>query len=1037
MKRTSRTATLTLAALLLSGKAWAGHIHPSVENRLRSLPAGQKLAVIVEMKEQADLAEIIAQNPGKRGKERRREIVQALKSASVQGQGQIRRILGRYNSAAHIERLFPYWIFNGFAVKATETAIRVLAAAPEVKEVRLDMEIPLPAGVPKGTGDEQPAPGWNIALIRAPEVWAINPAYQGTGAVVGSFDTGVDVSHPDLGSRYRGNNHISWFDPYGEHTVPFDANGNGTRTTATAVGGNASGASIGVAPGATWIAAKGWSDSGIATVSAFHRVFEWFLAPGGDPDNAPDVVNNSWTFEEPGCRAEFIADIEAWRAAGIFPAFASGDEGPGAGTVSSPGAYQKSFTVGATDTSDQVARFSSEGPSPCSNALKPNISAPGALILSAVPGGYEYLSGSSMATPHISGAVAVLRSIDPAMTVEEIEFALTAGARDIADPGPDNSSGAGRLDLYVSAQITILGSDVPVVKVVASDATATEAGNTAGAFTVSRTGSTDSDLVVKFTVSGTASTGSDYAALPVSVTIPAGLTEATIRVVAFDDSLVEKDESVILALSPDDAYIVSGTNTAIVTIINNELMPDLTVFALAVHATAGAGLTVTASDTIRNQGPGATNPSTVRFYLSINNTLDASDVPIGSRSIPALAPDASSSGTTTFTIPQDTPAGTWYIIANADADSVISETNETNNICAQAVQIGCDLLISSVTTPATAGAGQSITLSDTTRNQGGGTVAPSVTRYYLSSNNTLDVLDTMIGSRDVPAVNPGTGNSGTATAAIPQGTATGIWFVIAKADADGAVTETSESNNTYSQSIQIGPDLAVSSLSASTIGGAGRSLNLSDTTKNQGGGAADASVTRYYLSSNGILDSSDIPIGERNIAALAGGASSSSTATVVIPEGTATGTWYIFARADANDAVPETFETNNTCSRSIMIGPDLTLPALTVPSTAIAGQGVAISDTVYNQGGGAAAASITRYYLSTNSTWDASDVEIGNRSIPILDPGTNNSGSTTLTIPQQTAAGTWYIIARMDADGAAPEINENNNTGYRSIRISG
>jgi subtilisin family serine protease len=133
-----------------------------------------------------------------------------------------------------------------------------------------------------------------------------------------------------------------------------------------------------------------------------------------------------------------------------------------------------------------------------------------------------------MATPHITGAVAVLRSINPDLTVEELESALSDGAKDIEAPGPDNDSGAGLLDLYVSAQIAIQGPGFPVVKILATQPTATEAGPVAGNFTLSRTGKTDKDLQVVYTVSGTAEAGSDYLPIAETMTIPAGATTVAI-----------------------------------------------------------------------------------------------------------------------------------------------------------------------------------------------------------------------------------------------------------------------------------------------------------------------------------------------------------------------------------------------------------------------------------------------------------------------------------------------------------------------------
>lgn len=429
-KGISLVAFCIVAMWLVGSGGQAGRIHFTLEEKLAKLHAGEKLAVIVELTEQARLSEIVAKLPGARSKERARAVVGELRSLAERHQARLRAELLQELRSGAAERVIPFWIFNGLAVRAEAPLIRRLASLPEVKEVRLDVRVPLPTPIPAAAKEGAQGSEWNIALIRAPEVWTLNSAYNGSGAVIGSFDTGVDLTHPDLFSRYRGGHQISWFDPYNEHSIPFDANGHGTHTTGIAVGGNAGGSSIGVAPGATWIAAKAWDDAGNSLVSTFHQIFEWFLAPGGDPDNAPDVVNSSWAFAESGCDSEFLPDIQAWRAAGIFAAFAAGNDGPSPSSVRSPGAYSIAFAVGATDDYDGIADFSGRGPSPCDNSVKPNISAPGDGILSAVPWGYEVLSGTSMAAPHITGSVAVLRSINPALTVEQIEAALSAGAKD-------------------------------------------------------------------------------------------------------------------------------------------------------------------------------------------------------------------------------------------------------------------------------------------------------------------------------------------------------------------------------------------------------------------------------------------------------------------------------------------------------------------------------------------------------------------------------------------------------------------------------
>jgi subtilisin family serine protease len=157
-------------------------------------------------------------------------------------------------------------------VTAAEPLIRDLASRPEVREIRLDVRIPVPSllSTKEAVSSPPPVAEWNIDRVRAPEVWALAPAYNGAGTVVGSFDTGVELTHPDLYPSYRGNHSISWFDPYNEHAAPTDVNGHGTHTSGIAVGGDSTGSSIGVAPGARWIAAKGWDDAGNGYVSTFH-----------------------------------------------------------------------------------------------------------------------------------------------------------------------------------------------------------------------------------------------------------------------------------------------------------------------------------------------------------------------------------------------------------------------------------------------------------------------------------------------------------------------------------------------------------------------------------------------------------------------------------------------------------------------------------------------------------------------------------------------------------------------------------------------
>src|SRR5262249_44442387 len=149
-----------------------------------------------------------------------------------------------------------------------------------------------------------------------------------------------------------------------------------------------------------------------------------------------------------------------------------------------------------------------------------------------------------------------------------------------------------------------------------------------------------------------------------------------------------------------------------------------------------AGSTIVVGDTTTNQGAGAIAASVTRYYLSTDPTFDASDVPLppSGRAVPDLAAGASSTGTVSVTIPASTTTGSYYLIAKADADNALPETQEGNNTALRVIQIGGDLVVSALTVPTLGSPGGTILVSDTTTNQGAGGVPASVTKFYLSAN---------------------------------------------------------------------------------------------------------------------------------------------------------------------------------------------------------------------------------------------------------------------------------------------------------------
>jgi len=285
---------------------------------------------------------------------------------------------------------------------------------------------------------------WNIQDTGAMDFWSTFGVH-GEGIRVASISTGVYPNHPALHPHYAcGSDYTDpacWEDPSNIcGGTMCDNHGLGSHVTGIMVGDDGGANQIGMAPDATWIACKG-CESSSCTTSALNACADWILAPGGDPANRPHVVASSWGGG--GCNNWYLAKVQAWRAAGTFATFPSGNSGPGCSSLGSPADYQESFTSAAHDSSRNVPGFSSRGPSCFGHEpfTKPNISAPGVNIRSAWnDGGYKTSSGTNMASPHSAGAVALLWSCNPAM-VGQIDRTFEVLHRTAA-PGPAGNCGA-------------------------------------------------------------------------------------------------------------------------------------------------------------------------------------------------------------------------------------------------------------------------------------------------------------------------------------------------------------------------------------------------------------------------------------------------------------------------------------------------------------------------------------------------------------------------------------------------------------------
>src|SRR5262245_60382391 len=874
------------------------------------------------------------------------------------------------------------------------------------------------------------------ADIDAPEAWAISTGHTVTVAVI---DTGIDYTHPDLAGNYAGG--IDYVTPDSD---PFDDHCNGTHVSGTiaAAMNNLTGnpaeeeGVVGIAPFARIRSYKVCDATGNCSDFAIQQAIVQAVADGAK------VINMSLGGAE---RSQGLDDAVqfAWNAGLVIVAGAGND---GNTNLFYPAAFDHVISVGAFDEDHRRASFSNYGD-------WVDISAPGNAIVSTYPmdactpptvpgqfGCYNWLSGTSMATPHVSGAAALVWSRpDVTSNQQVVDILLNSADPQGVDPVRlDSWTIYGGLNLHDAMSFDSTTLPTPRVSVTAGPIKPLEAGPISGTFVLARTGDASAALDVQFQLSGTATFGADYVPVSNVASFAAGASTTVVTITPIDDALAELDETVILTISSGAGYIPGSPKSATLAIGSDDVPSDLIVSALTIPAVGGAGAPITVNETTKNQGGGQSEASVTAFYLSANSVWDAADTPLGTRPVPMLAPGAVNSAVTTLTIPANTAAGTYYVLAKADAASAIVETVENNNTKASgAVRIGPDLAVTSLVVPAIAGDGETFDVSETTSNNGGGDAGASRTALYLSTNTAWDAQDKPIGSRDIGPLGAGAGSSPTTHAVIPPGTAGGLYYVIARADDLNGVAESQEANNVRVSQIKIGPDLVVASVSVAAPAGAGGTATVTDTTKNQVlGSPAAPSTTAFYLSSNTLFDATDKFIGSRAVGALGPGQMQVMSSIVQIPAETATGSYFVLARADANGQVTESVETNNATAASIKIGPDLTESGLSVAGTLKAGGLINITETTRNAGGGAAGASTTRFYLSSNGALDANDVLFCSRDVPALGPGGTNLATTPCTIPAGTAPGNMFLIGVVDGMSAVTETTETNNTQAIFIRIN-
>jgi subtilisin len=674
-------------------------------------------------------------------------------------------------------------------------------------------------------------------IVQAPQAWAAG--FDGTGTIVAVLDTGVLRTHSFLTGKviaeacFSSNTTNAGFTitslcPGGVTTSTAVGSGvncpatvagcdHGTHVAGIVAGGITGASGAGVAPGAKIMAIQVFSKfpaghpecDGSACVLSFtsdqiaalNYVYNQRNAFSGKTIAAINLSLGGGDFDEPCSGDPRVGPIAQLKAAGIATVVASGNSGY-TDAMNAPACVPGAVSVGSTGdgssgaTLDRVSSYSN-------SASFLSLLAPGQWINSSVaPSGFANFAGTSMATPHVAGAFAVLRAANRGASIDTLLAALQNSGVPVTDsrppcPGCATSEATKKrirlkaaLDLVAAPDVAVTGASTAAAAApetaIAVDNTVTNGSVAMGAFTVGFYLSTDSIFdagdvrLGSRAVASLAAGGVSHAIN--TLTIPAGTAPGVYRI------LVRAETARSLAESSESNNVRA---TAPITIGR-----DVSVTAAATATAAGPGETIVVDHTVKNTGSVAiTTAFTVAFYLSTDATINAGDVLLGTRTVSSLAAGAVSRNLKSVVIPKGTAMGTYRILVRADSGALLAEATESNNIRATAaVVIGGDLTVTAATTVASAVPGQTISIAYTVKT-GLMTVGGFTVAFYLSTDGVFNAGDAALGTRSIASMAAAAATSNTESVTIPTGTAPGTYRILVRADSTGAVVEASESNN--------------------------------------------------------------------------------------------------------------------------------------------------------------------------------------------------------------------------------------------------
>ena len=449
-----------------------------------------------------------------------------------------------------------------------------------------------------------------------------------------------------------------------------------------------------------------------------------------------------------------------------------------------------------------------------------------------------------------------------------------------------------------------------------------------------------------------------------------------------------------------------------------------------------AGASFTLNATVRNQGSGSADLTTLRYYQSIDSTITTGDTEVGTDSVSSL--DASESGDESTSLTAPSTLGTYYYGACVDA---VSDESDTQNNCSPAVTVTVgaapapDLVVGTlaVTTSAPA-AGTRFTLSATVRNQGNGASDSTTLRYYQSTDSTITTGDTEVGTDSLSRLDPS--ESGNKWINLDAPSTPGTYYYGACVD---SVSDESDTQNNCSAAVTVtvgpppAPDLVVDRPTVSTSAPvAGTSFTLNTRVHNQGNGRSDSTTLRYYQSTDSTITTGDTEVGTDSVVGIYEWGRDGESISLDAPS--TPGIYYYGACVDS---VSDESDTQNNCSAAVTVivgaapAPDLVVNRPTVSESApAAGSSFTLSATVRNQGSGRSDSTTLRYYQSSDSTITTGDTEVGTDRVFGLNASASGEVSITLTAP--SAPGAYYYGACVDSVSDESDTTNNCSSAAKS-----